>query len=50
MWVSRCQIRIGSVAGLVTGRSSLPPVKTRWFLKLGMNLLTGSVSSNAPSS
>ena len=50
MCVSRCQIRTGSVAGTVTGRWSLPPVKTRMSLKLGMNLLTGSVSAKRPSS
>ena len=43
-------MRTGSVAGTVTGRWSLPPVKTRTSLNAGMSLLTGSVSSNRPSS
>ncbi len=50
VWVSRCQIRTGSVAGTVTGRRSEPPVYTRTSANEGMNLLTGSVSSKAPSS
>src|SRR5262245_14411944 len=50
VWVSRCQIRTGSTAGTVTGLTSDPPVKTLTSAKDGMNLLTGSVSSNAPSS
>jgi hypothetical protein len=43
-------MRIGSVAGPVTGFWSEPPVKTRVPAKAGMNRSTGSVSSNAPSS
>ncbi len=50
MWVSRCQIRTGSMAGTVTALMSEPPVNTRTSANDGMNLLTGSVSSNAPSS
>ena len=50
MWVSRCQIRTGSVAGTVTGLTSDPPVNTRTSANEGMNALTGSFSSNAPSS
>jgi hypothetical protein len=48
--VSRCQIRTGSVAGTVTVLSSGPPAYTRTPANEGMNALTGSVSSNAPSS
>ena len=50
MCVSRCQIRTGSVAGTVAGRWSDPPAYTRTSAKAGMNLLTGSLSSKAPSS
>lgn len=50
VWVSRCQIRTGSVAGTVTCRWSEPPAKTRAPANAGMNALTGSLSSNAPSS
>ena len=50
MCVSRCQIRIGSVNPSVTGRNALPLRYTRLSRKAGMNRLTGSFSSNAPSS
>ena len=50
VWVSRCQIRTGSAAGTVTCRTSEPPVYTLTPAKDGMNELTGSVSSNPPSS
>ena len=50
VWVSRCQIRTGSVTGTVTCRRSEPPAYTRTSAKDGMNELTGSVSSNPPSS
>ena len=50
MWLSRCQIRTGSLAGTVTGLASDPPAYTRAWANEGMNELTGSVSSNAPSS
>ena len=50
MCVSRCQIRTGSVAGTVTGLRSDPPAYTRTPANEGMNALTGSVSSKAPSS
>ena len=43
-------MRTGSVAGTVICLMSDPPVNTRTSAKDGMNLLTGSVSSNAPSS
>ena len=48
--MSRCQTRIGSVAGTVSGFWSEPPAYTRRLAKDGMNLLTGSVSCSAPSS
>ena len=48
--MSRCQIRTGSVAGTVTAFRSDPPSKTRTSANAGMNELTGSVSSKAPSS
>ena len=50
VWVSRCHIRIGSVAGTVTGLFWLPPRHTRMSAKLSMKRATGSLSSNAPSS
>ena len=50
VWVSRCQILTGSTAGAVTCFRSEPPAYTRTSLKAGMNLLTGSVSANPPSS
>jgi hypothetical protein len=48
--VSRCQIRTGSAAGTVTCCRSEPPAYTLTPAKEGMNELTGSVSSNPPSS
>ncbi len=50
VWVSRCQIRTGSAAGTVTDLRSDPPSNTRTAPNDGMNELTGSVSSKAPSS
>ena len=50
MWVSRCQMRTGSVAGPVTGLRAEPWRYTRTSAKEGMNRLTGSFSSKAPSS
>ena len=48
--VSRCHIRIGSVAGTVTGLFWLPPAHTRASANAGRKRATGSLSSNAPSS
>ena len=50
MWVSRCHIWSGSVTGSVTIANAGPPRYTRASAKEGMNLATGSLSSNAPSS
>ena len=43
-------MRTGSVAGTVSCRRSEPPAYTLTPAKEGMNELTGSVSSNPPSS
>ena len=48
--MSRCQRRIGSVTGSVTGLRSEPPVHTRASAKAGMKRATSSWSSKAPSS
>ena len=50
VWVSRCHIRIGSVAGTVTGLVGLPPRHTRMSANSGRKRAIGSLSSNAPSS
>ena len=50
MWVSRCQMRTGSVAGSVRGFNEEPSLYTRTSAKEGMKRLTGSFSSKAPSS
>ena len=43
-------MRIGSVAGTVTGLTWVPPRHTRMSAKHSTKRLTGSLSSNAPSS
>ena len=46
----RCQSRIGSATGTVSGLAAEPRRYTRASANAGMNRATGSVSSNAPSS
>ncbi len=50
VWVIRCQIRIGSVAGTVNGLRIEPLSNTRTSANSGSQRLIGSVSSNRPSS
>ena len=50
MCVNRCQTRISSVTGSVSGRTDDPPRHTRSPANDGMYQRTGSLSSKAPSS
>ena len=50
VWVMRCQSRIGSATGTVSGFVAEPRRYTRASANAGMNRATGSVSWNAPSS
>ncbi len=50
MCVSRCQIRIGSVAGTVSTRTDEPPANTRMSANAGRYFATESVSATAPRS
>ena len=50
VWLSRCQMRIGSVAGTVLGCSALPPTRTRMSANSGRNFASSSFSENRPCS
>jgi hypothetical protein len=50
VWVSRCQTRIGSICGSVTGATKEPDRYTRVSANSGSHLEIGDFSSRRPSS
>ena len=50
VWVNRCQIRISSVIGSVSGRTASRRATRAGRLNDGMYRRTGSLSSNTPCS
>jgi hypothetical protein len=50
VWFRRCQTRIGSVCGSVTGLSAVPPRNTRVPANSGSQVAMGDLSSKWPSS